>query len=119
MANTTKSQFENLILVYDTTIGAGVSNEEMVAILHEAEPTIKIQTITVYRSTIENYIISGLTGSAVSAKFKQALKSYYGSDDDEIRDDTMLSIIKDRDSWKAEATRLQAQLDIIYNTFIK
>ena len=115
MANTTRGQFDHLIEVYEAN--KGLSNEDMVEVMHKAEPRIKVQTITVYRSTIENYIASGLTGSAVGEKFVKALESYYGTDDDEVKNDSMMTIIRDRDMWKAECARLQAQLDIIYNTF--
>ena len=105
MANTNKEQFKTLIDVFEKN--KKKSNDIIVEAMRQAEPRIKDATLSVYRSTIEIYKQTGVTGSSTSTKFNEALKEHYGEDSAEVRDENLINAIAERNHWKAEAERLQ------------
>jgi len=115
MANTNSKQFKNLIVTYEAN--KGINNDDMVEAFRIAEPKIKVSTLLVYRSNIENYVVYGVFGKSMDTYFKEELIKYYGEDDEDVVISPIEKVTNERNEWKLEAERLQAQLDLIYNTF--
>ena len=110
---TNKQQFLNIIEVFENN--KRQSNEEIVEAMHDAEPRIKIQTLTVYRSNIDNYVNYGTFASSMGDQFKLALREYYGEDSEEIRDANLMRAITERNEAITRAKYLQQKLDAINN----
>ena len=108
---TNKQQFLNSIKVFENN--KRKSNEEIVEAMHASESRIKIQTMTVYRSNIDNYVNYGTYGSSMGDQFKLALSEYYGEDAEEIRDDNLMRVVSERNEALNKVEHLQSQLDRI------
>ena len=75
MANTTRNQFKTLIVAFEAN--KHLDNDLCTLAMQEAEPSLKLTTVQVYRSNIENFSMGNGHGASVSEKFITEMESYY------------------------------------------
>ena len=77
--NTNRIQFNRILTAYEAN--KHLDNDLCIVAMSETEPTIKITTMQVYRSNIENYVCYNTTSNTMGKKLIDEMKQFYKSND--------------------------------------